>query len=71
MLSYIIKDSTYIVISSIVCALLGSSRETIDISFIILKGIIVSTRKILKDQPKYFNINRRILYIYYKSILSI
>jgi len=66
-LGHILKDDTYAVVGGAACAVLGSGRETTDVDFVVPQGATATMRKVLKDQPKYFDVDGRTLHTYYKS----
>lgn len=66
-IGYYLRDQTYAVVGAAACLLLGSERVTKDVNIVVPQGTIKDIRKILKNQPAYFDVEERTLHTHYKS----
>lgn len=64
---YYLGNQTYAIVGGAACSLLGSTRETEDVDFVVPKGATREARQVLREQPTYFDVDNRTLHTYYKS----
>lgn len=64
---YSLGNQVYAVVGGAACSLLGSTRETEDVDFVVPQGGTKDARRMLKNQPTYFDVDNRTLHTYYKS----
>ncbi|KAG9232994.1 hypothetical protein BJ875DRAFT_379505, partial [Amylocarpus encephaloides] len=66
-ISYSLNDRVYAVVGGAACSLLGSTRETDDVDIVVPQDVTRDTRRMLKDEPTYFHVEKKTLHTYYKS----
>lgn len=58
----------YALVGGAACSLLGSTRATEDVDFVVPKDGTKNARKLLRQQNTYFNVDKKTLHTWYKSI---
>jgi hypothetical protein len=66
-IGYYLGDHPYAVVGGAACLLLGSRRVTKYVDIVVPQGTTKDARKILKDQPAHFDVEKGTLHTYYKS----
>ncbi|TVY15843.1 hypothetical protein LARI1_G005766 [Lachnellula arida] len=60
-------NQVYAIVGGAACSLLGSTRETEDVDFVVPQGATRDARRMLKNQPQHFDVENRTLHTYYKA----
>nr|POE99493.1 hypothetical protein CFP56_52883 [Quercus suber] len=60
-------DIKYAIVGGAACLVLGSTRSTEDVDFVVLKGEISNARKLLSADKDSFTVDSRTLHTYHKS----
>ncbi|KAF9775474.1 hypothetical protein IL306_006417 [Fusarium sp. DS 682] len=61
------NQQSYAVVGGAACVLLGSTRATFDVDFVVPKGETKAARALLKSYPDYFDIDKKTLHTFYRS----
>jgi hypothetical protein len=65
--AHALGDLKYAVVGGGACSMLGSTRETEDVDFVVPMNTTKTARNLLKQKPDYFDIDNRTLHTFYKS----
>jgi hypothetical protein len=55
-------DRNYAIVGGAACLVLGSSRKTIDVDFVVPKGDTKAARSALMSHKEYFEVDKRTLH---------
>ncbi|TVY47758.1 hypothetical protein LOCC1_G002738 [Lachnellula occidentalis] len=60
-------NQVYAIVGGAACSLLGSTRETEDVDFVVPQNATKAARLMLKNQSEFFEVDKRTLHTHYKS----
>jgi len=66
-ISTTLKETPYALVGSAACLLLGSPLQTNAIDIVVPRGLTISTRNLLKNNPDAFEVDSRTRHTYFKS----